>query len=409
MRSSMRYLRAGFDPRRVVDMPSDRPARRRGFVMCLLVILAAAATLLAACGSNSSSTSNSSAGSSNSSGSSGGGSSEVTAAQSKASAALKTPTTINQTVPLNAKPASGTKVIFLQCELAACADIASGVQAGAKAIGWSYSAINWKSTDPTTLITAMNQALNSHPYAVSFSGIPQAVWASEISKYQSAGVKLIPVVTGPLTSVTSTVPVEIGDFTESGQQLGNWFIADSGGKGHALLVDTPAFPILTETVKGASQAITSGCPACKTTTLNGTLAQVTAGSFGTAIVTAVRNDPSIKYIIDSDYTFISSLPSALKAAGLTDVKIAGGQPQPSDLAAIQSGGEAAAGLINNPLLGWMVIDSLARVSEKMSVPSGDGGSPAQLLTKANVTSTTLNSYAVPPNYQAQFMKLWKVG
>jgi ribose transport system substrate-binding protein len=324
-------------------------------------------------------------------------------------AALKAPTTINQTVPLKTKPAAGKAIIFLQCELAACADIGSGVSAGAKAIGWQYSQINWKSTDPTTLITAMGQAINAHPYAVSFSGIPEAVWQGEISKFQQAGVKLIPVVTGPLSSTSSTVPTTIGDFTQSGQQLADWFTADSGAKGGALLVDTPAFPILTETVKGASQEISSACPSCTTSSFNGTLAQVTGGSFGSSIVTALQKDPSLKYIIDSDDTFISSLPSALKAAGLGGVKIAGGQPQPSDLSAIQSGSESAASLINNPLLGWMVIDTLARLSQGMTVPPGDSGAPAQLLTKANVTSTNLNSYAVPSNYQAQFKKLWKVG
>jgi len=102
------------------------------------------------------------------------------------------------------------------------------------------------------------------------------------------------------------------------------------------------------------------------------------------------------------------LSSALKAAGITGVKIAGGQPEPTDLSAVQSGGESAAVLDNNVMRGWIVIDTLARTAEGMTVPPNDGGQPAQILTKSNVNSTDINTYAVPANYQQLYMKLWKI-
>jgi ribose transport system substrate-binding protein len=397
---------AATGPRKGVDMASSRPVRGWASASVRLSVPVAAAVLLASCSSSSSTSSSSSA--SSSAPASSGGSSQVSAAQQKVTAAQAVPSAILQTTPLTSRPAPGKTIIWLKCELSQCADIGSGAAAAAQALGWKYEAINWTSSDPTTLISAMGQALQQHPYAVGFSGTPEAVWQSQIPAFVKAGVKLIPVVTGPLSVQSPVIPTEIGDFTSAGESLGDWMIADSGGTGNALLVDTPAFPILTGIVTGAQEAISAGCPGCKTTSLNGTLAEVTGGQFVPAIVTVLRKDPSIKYVIDSDLLFITGLSSALKAAGITGVKITGGQPEPADLSAIQSGTEAAAALNNNVLLGWVVVDALARASEGMAVPPGDGGVPIQLLTKSNISSTDLNTYAAPTNYQQLFMTLWKV-
>jgi len=99
----------------------------------------------------------------------------------------------------------------------------------AKVIGWNYTTINYKSTDPTTLISAMSQALQQHPFAVGFSGVPEAVWASQIPAYDKAGVKIIPVVTGPLSSSSPAVTTGIGDFTNAGKSLGDVWRHSSAG------------------------------------------------------------------------------------------------------------------------------------------------------------------------------------
>lgn len=364
-----------------------------------------ALTLAAGC-SSSGSASTSQAGSG--AAGSGNGAAGVAAAQTAVQTAKATPAKIDQTVALKSRPETGKTIVFIQCELAACADIGSGVKAGAEALGWNFKELNFKTSDPTTLISAMKQALQYKPYAVSFSGEAAPVWASEVPAYKSAGVYIVPVVIGPMTT-SPTVPVNIGDFTAGGVTLGNWFIGDSGGSGHALLVNVPTFPVLTEYVDGMKQAIGQNCPGCKTSSFDGTLSQIGSGQFVPAIVAKVKQDPSIGYVLCSDDIFISGLSSALKAAGLSKVKIAGGQPEPSDLQAIQAGSESAAALISNPILGWMVDDSLARLSEGMTVSEGDGGAPQQLLVKDNVTSTDLNTYVTPTDYPAQFKTLWQVG
>jgi ribose transport system substrate-binding protein len=173
-------------------------------------------------------------------------------------------------------------------------------------------------------------------------------------------------------------------------------------------VNVPALPVLTESLTGMNEVLDAQCPGCKTTTLNATLAQIGGNTLVSAIVSELRENPSIKYVISSYLPFTTGLPAALKAAGLTGITYAGAQPDPSDLQAIQNGTEAMAAIQNNVLLGWMAVDSIARAAEGMTVLPGDGGAPSQLLVKNNIQSTNLLDYALPPNYQQEFKTLWKL-
>jgi ribose transport system substrate-binding protein len=149
-------------------------------------------------------------------------------------------------------------------------------------------------------------------------------------------VRIIPIVIGPISSVTPAVPVEIGDFTSSGNALANWFIADSGGTGKALVFNLPAFPVLTQVATGIQNQIKSGCPGCQVTSLDGTLPEISSGAIPSALVVALKKTPSATYLLTSNLLLVSGAVSALKAAGLFDVKVAGDQPESTDLQGIRT-------------------------------------------------------------------------
>jgi len=324
-----------------------------------------------------------------------------------AAAAEKDPAHILQTTPLTRKPGKHL-LIYVNPGVSGGVEIGQGEQAAAKALGWSYKTLSYSNENPTSLVTAMKQALQFKPVAVSFSGAAQSVWANEVSAYQQAGVLILPTAAGPGVTINKTVPANIGDFTDAGKSMGSWFISTTAGKGNALEVDVPALPVLTESLTGMNQVLKAQCPGCKTTTLDATLTQIGGNSLVSAIVSKLRGNPSIKYVISSYLPFTAGLPAALKAAGLTGITYAGAQPDPSDLQAIQGGGEAMAAIQNNVLLGWMAVDSIARASEGMTVPPGDGGAPSQLVVKSNSSTTNLLAYALPPSYQQEFKTLWKL-
>ena len=327
-------------------------------------------------------------------------------ARKLAVAALITPAKVSNTTPLTSKPKKQT-IVWLMCENQACKDQGAGLQAAANVLGWNFKEVNYLSADSSTLISAMRTALQYHPLAVALSGIPESQWVVEEKAYAAAGVKIIPTVT--TATISSTVPVEIGNFNPGGRVMGDYFVANSNGNGGALIVNLPAFPVLTQYANGVQSQVAANCPKCQTSVFNGTFTQLVNGQFVPGIVTALKMHPTYKYVIVAADLLTPTLPSALKTAGLGYVKILGGQPDPSDIVNIQTGTEVAATNLNNILIGWEIADSMTRVSEHMKIPAGDGGVPFQLLTKANLTKgSNINKYAVPVGFIGQYKALWHI-
>jgi ribose transport system substrate-binding protein len=256
----------------------------------------------------------------------------------------------------------------------------------------------------------MQQALQHRPVGVSFVSLPMAVWSSEIPAYKAAHAVIIPYAVGP-SNVSDTVPAFIGgdsDYQHYASIMANWFIADSGGNGHALMVDVPEDTTLKTFADAFSADVTKGCPKCSVTTINESVADSENGQLVAATVSKLRADPSIHYAITVDGPMFQGLPSALSAAGLAGkVKIGGQGGGAVNLADVKSGTEAAytGGALTSG--GWVVVDAALRHLEGMAVPEGDGGLPTQLLTTGGNFSVT-PSYDEPSDYAAQFRKLWRV-
>jgi ribose transport system substrate-binding protein len=343
------------------------------------------------------------------SGSASASSTAVSTAQATVKQYEALPTTIPQTTPLTHAVTKGRTFVDLECENTQCHDIATGVQAAGKAIGWNVKLINYNDTQPATLTAAFQQALRYHPVGVSLTGTSPALWSSVLPTYKAAGVPIIPASVGPIqvqAPVAATVD-GLGAYTVPAKGIADWFIAQSNASGHVLLVDIPSFPVLKETATAVSAEIASQCPNCKVSDFDATIAQVDANGVVSAAVSQLQRDPSIKYVISTDGVFISGLASAAKAAGISGLQIGstiGGIVNEQDILA---GSESATLPWPGVVEGWVIIDAAARVSEGMSVPDGDDNTAIQLLVKGNFT-TPQESLLAPTDYPAQFEKLWLV-
>lgn len=376
-----------------------RSVRAWGLAAAVLPLLLIAAACSSSGGSDASAPSGSASGSS----------AAVSAAQATVEQYEAVPTTISQSTPLKRPVTKGKTFVDLECENTQCHDIATGVEAAGKAIGWNVKLVSYDDTQPATLTAAFQQALQYHPVAVSLTGTAPALWSGVLPEYKQAGVPIIPASVGPITvqdPVAATVD-GAGAYTGPAKAIADWFIAQSNASGHLLLVDVPSFPVLKETATAVSAEIAAQCPNCKVSDFDATIAQVDANSVVSAVVSQLQRDPSIKYVISTDGVFISGLASAAKAAGVTGLQIGstiGGIVNEQDILA---GSESATLPWPGVVEGWVIIDAAARVSEGMSVPDGDGNQPFQLLVKGNFT-TPQESLLEPADYPAQFEKLWLV-
>jgi len=190
--------------------------------------------------------------------------------------------------------------------------------------------------------------------------------------------------------------------------MANWFIANSNGTGHALMVDVPEDTTLGTFANSFSAFVASDCPKCSVTTINESVADAENGQLVAATVSMLQKNPTIDYAVTVDGPMFQGLPSALAAAGLASrIKIAGQGGGTVNLADVKSGKEASytGGALTSG--GWLVIDAALRHLEGMPIPDGDGGLPTQLLVTGGNFAVT-PSYDQPGSYVAQFEQLWHV-
>ena len=372
------------------------------------IIALLALTLVSACSASSAANSGASS-SANSGASSSANGTDLAAAQAGVTTYLATPTKILQTVPLPRTPPTGKTFAFLSANNPAAQLAALGAQQAAAAVGWHYLHIQYDPANPASLQSAFSQALAEHATVVTESGLAQSQFsASTIAAYAQAGVPIIVAAAAPVSpSATILGPVQgASAFISSGTGLADWFVADSKGTGEALVENVPGFPVLTQFKDAFETRVAQLCPSCVVKSIDITLPDVAAGTLVSSVVTALKADPKLNYVVFDDGDFAIGITSALKAAGLTQVKVAGQILDSTGAAALSSGTESAWMGWDGTYQGYAAMDMALRWVEKVPLTSNDAFSPTQLLTEANIGSTT--EWAQPSDALQQFEALWKV-
>lgn len=336
---------------------------------------------------------------------------DVAAAQAAVSKAEQPPTTIGVTQPLKSKPVAGKTYVFLGLPSGAVAQEISGLKEAAASVGWNVKVLQYDQTDPSTLISAFKEALQYHPVAVTLTGISEKVWQSVIPIYRKAGVPIIPACDPtPLNDVVIANVCGADDFNAMGKTLAQWFIADSKGKGHALVPSTPDFPILEALGTSFTDTVKSSCPDCSVQKTTSTVAQATSGAITQQVVSAVQSNPAINYVVLPFAPFAPGLPAALSAAGVgSRVKIALQGPEKSDLVNLKAGKVSAVIPLASAYQGWLEVDVALRHLQGIDHTINDGGIPFQLLTPKSTFDVNQVDYLQPSGFQDQFKKLWLVG
>jgi ribose transport system substrate-binding protein len=322
------------------------------------------------------------------------------------------PTAIPVTTPLPSAPPKGKTVIFMQCEEVECTFEGTGMAAAAKAIGWNYKALNYQAANPATLVTALKAALQYHPVAVFFSGVPQADWETVQKSYAAANAILVDTYISPTPTGLATVAGRgySDTMTQLGTILADEQIADSdGARANSLAVNVPTYPVFDPLMTAYKAVIAKDCPACQITPVNVTLPQMLAGDLNQAVVSAAKRASGVKYIISSNGSFTDQLPQALQSAGLAgQLKLISGEGLSADQQNVLNGSQLSSASTPLTMAGWQDVDEAIRLVMHLPIPAGDQTVPWVLLTKSNIGSPE-NTFDRPANYAAQFEALWRVG
>lgn len=336
---------------------------------------------------------------------------EVADAKAASEAAKQPPTDITVTTPLEAKPEPGKTFVWLTCDVSSCSIMGEAMKTAVESAGWKYREIAYKSADPATLAAAMRQALRYDPSYVAVSGVPpEAGWGGVVPEYEKAGVKIVASYLGQ-TEIGDTVIANVAGpklSEDAAATIANWFIADSGGEGKALLQRVDDFPSLKIFADSFAKTVSDNCAACEVVNLNNTIAEAGGGGVVPAVVSLLRRQPELTYAISSHAGFVAGLPAALDSAGIGDrVKIAAENADAQSLSSVRKGDVAA--VTGNPLhyAAWMIVDVALRDAQGLEYPDEGFPMPVQLLTQ-DVEFEISNSLDVPADYEDRFKALWHV-
>jgi ribose transport system substrate-binding protein len=387
---------------------SGTGCRRRIRRLAALIIAAAMAAALAACGSSSSSSSTGSA--SNAADTSQAASGGVATAQAKLKQYEAAPTKIVQTQSLKSPPPTGKTLVMLGTADPGNVIIQKQLAEIAKLAHWNYSQVSYDPANIGSFNAAIDSALAKHPDYVAEAGLP--LTAQALQKVQSAGAKWIPTAVYPVTVKPPVIAASnaYANDAEMGRVLAYFFVADSGGKGNAVIEHVPAYPILTAFTNEFNSTVKSLCPSCKTQLVNITIPDLAAGKIPSRMVSALKTNPDANYLVFDYGPFAEGINSALNAAGLGGkVKILGQAADQGAIAALKGGQQTAWTGFDPSYQAFAMFDSMFRDLEGLPINEAEEGlQPTQILTKSNINSVNIKNgfWSEPADAPSQFQALW---
>jgi ribose transport system substrate-binding protein len=321
-----------------------------------------------------------------------------------------TPTAIPVTGPLKSAPPKGKTLIFLtQGSVPGVVKLGQGEQQAAAAVGWNFSEINYDQANPGTLQSALSTALIKHPTVVSLTGTDSAqIGSSELAAYAAAGV---PIIDSTASGVTNTKTL-LGDpggpasYQSAAQAAAAWFVVNSGGTGKAIVANVQGLTILATYANAFVAEVKTLCPGCSAKIVPVPIASAEGGQEPGIVVAALRSNPGYKYLFFDDGDFGIGINSALSSAGLSGIKIGGGDFQPQEAAALQADTQSVWTGENLLDIGYTVVDLALRYVEGMTITQDSKPQPVELMTNSNIGSAT--EFAQPANALQLWETLWHV-
>jgi ribose transport system substrate-binding protein len=394
--------------------PVDQARRRRSLPLRrgAVVLAVAAALLLAACSSSSSSGSSASSSGAASSPASTSGSGLSAADQAGLAKAValvaaqsQRPTSITDTTKVTKPIPKGLTIDFIECGSPECTLEGNIVKQAAAAVGWN-TVIIANDGSATGDKNAFTQAVRNKAAAILYTAIPASVFASMLPALKANGTFIstccVTDAVGPSTGIgyAIDVPAQVGPV---GGTQAAWVAADSKDTADAVFVNIPAFAILASQAVYFKNGMATYCPTCKTSEIDIALANLSTAP--TTIVSYLRANPSVHYVVASTDGVTIGLPAALKAAGITDVKIVGQGATPTNIQYLHTGEESAD--VAFPYYEVMYAMVNAAIQDKAGMTVAPSvAPPSWLLTPQNAPDTTAQVFPVVTTYQSQYQALW---
>jgi ribose transport system substrate-binding protein len=244
--------------------------------------------------------------------------------------------------------------------------------------------------DPNEWGRGITQAISAKADAIFLLGVPPTAVAPQIADAKKAGIPVLASLqgyAGKSLAKVADLTADVGyDYRIPGKLMGDWFVADSKGKGNALIMssdDNSSSP----DVWGAMQdEIKRLCPDCKIKKEDSTVPQWSDGTLQQRTKALVQADPTITHILAVyDGMTLAIEPGLVEAGAADKIRVAGFNGTPAVMANVQKG-TAVKMDVGNPNM-WYSAGAADAILSVLGgkKPIEDAGVPFRIFTKENLT------------------------
>lgn len=344
---------------------------------------------------------------------------EVAAAKEIAAQAVTIPENIALTVAASATPPTGKKVAWISCELPSCPEVGEDWPAIAKLLGWELKVINVKSFEPAP---GVQQALDWGADYIAISGSPIALYQAQFDAGIAKGVKFTSAYTtdapqgvdggiqGLLTTVGDASYVEMAM-----KAFASWIIADSNAEAKVVMVNIRDFPVLVAAENAQKAALAAGCSKCTFDVIPVTIEDLGGGKVPQAVASYLQENTDVNYVLFAFGGLPTGVSAALKTAGITDVKLVGGDFSAPNLQEVVDGTNSAWTANPKAEASWimahaMVLDSLGDTytEERTGAALQTFIVDTPEAAKAILDGGGLQNWKGPKTQADQFKALWSI-
>jgi ribose transport system substrate-binding protein len=158
------------------------------------------------------------------------------------------------------------------------------------------------------------------------AGYPADAFAAQVAAAKKAGIPVFSINSHPLgpdapRRVNGHTADVTYDYPGAGKLLADWFVADSGGKGHVLLIDVAGLPSSGWTLQGFKEEVKRLGAPVTISEASSSLGPSVHTDLANIARTAILRDPGINYIIPSFDDFALFVQTGLAQAGPAGAKV----------------------------------------------------------------------------------------
>ena len=316
------------------------------------------------------------------------------------------PSKILETTPVSKKATPGKTLDVLVCGVPVCTEFNNAAAQAAALLGWKVHRIDL-GTSPQDFVNAYSQAVRDKPDMVIGSGLPRSLFNTQLNQLEAMHIPVIEWSSG-ITPVPGKIWVTTDNplYQASGVLLAELVAYDSQLKGQMVTYSVAQYPMTELMVHTLQQYGPKICPTCKFNLQEVPVTDI--GSLGPTVTGYIQQHPGTKYVFCGFGDLCQGVGEALKAAGLSDVKVLTRDSSTTDFQNIKNGLEWAALPLPIYETGWQIIDLAQRIFNGDNT-SNTRLSPLQVVMNSSISSPSSTTIGAAPDFESEYKALWQLG